>query len=50
MVFDVVSRSRKWDSRDFLIFFVMVGWKGKNFVKDGVVDFSCLLNCLRLVC
>ena len=57
MVFVLVSRSRKvvpdelvplmsWDSRDFLIFLVMVGWKGKDAVKDGVVALSCLLNCL----
>ena len=26
----------------------MVGWKEKDAVKDGVVDFSCLLNCLRV--
>ena len=32
-----------WDARDFLIFLVMVGWKGKDAVKDGVVAFSCLL-------
>ena len=25
----------------------MVGWNGKDVFKDGVVDFSCLLNCLR---
>ena len=37
-----------WDSRDFLIFLVMVGWKGKDVVLDGVVDFSCLLNYLRV--
>ena len=34
-----------WDARDFLIFLVMVGWKEKDAVKDGVVAFSCLLNC-----
>ena len=44
----LVSRSRRvvpdelvtltsWDSRDFLIFLVMIGWKGKDAVKDGVV-------------
>ena len=59
MVFVLVSRSRRvvpdklvtltsWNSRDFLIFLVMVGWKGKDAVKDGVVAFSCLLNCLRV--
>ena len=59
MVFVLVSRSRRvvpdelvtltsWDARDFLIFLVMVGWKGKDAVKDGVVAFSCLLNCLRV--
>ena len=59
MVFVLVSRSRRvvpdelvtltsWDTRDFLIFLVMVGWKGKDAVKDGVVAFSCLLNCLRV--
>ena len=37
-----------WDSRDFLILFVMVVWKGKDAVKDGVVAFSCLLNCLSV--
>ena len=26
----------------------MVGWKGKDAVKDGTVAFSCLLNCLRV--
>ena len=26
----------------------MVGWNGKDAVKDGVVAFSCLLNCLRV--
>ena len=26
----------------------MVGWKGKDAVKDGVVALSCLLNCLRV--
>ena len=26
----------------------MVGWKGNDAVKDGVVAFSCLLNCLRV--
>ena len=25
-----------------------VGWKGKDDVEDGVVAFSCLLNCLRV--
>ena len=60
MVFVMVSRSRKvvpdelvtlmsWDSRNFLIFLVMVGWKGKNAVKDGVLAFNCLLNCLRVI-
>ena len=55
MVFVLVSRSRRvvpdelvtltsWDARDFLIFLV----KGKDAVKDGVVAFSCLLNCLRV--
>ena len=45
MVFVLVSRSRRvvpdelvtlmsWDARDFLIFLVMVGWKGKDDVKD----------------
>ena len=59
MVFVLVSRSRKvvsdelvtlmsWDSRDFLIFLVMVGCKTKNVVRDGVVDLSCMLNCLRV--
>ena len=59
MVFVLVSRSRKevpgelvtltsWDFRDFLIFLVIVGWKGKDVVKEGVVDFSCLLTCLRV--
>ena len=59
MVFVLVSRShrvipdelvtlRSRDARDFLIFLVMVGWKGKDAVKDGVVAFSCLLNCLRV--
>ena len=54
MVFVLVSRSRRvvpdelvtltsWDARDFLIFLVMVGWKGKDAVKDGVVAFSCIL-------
>ena len=59
MVFVLVFRSNRvvpdelvtltsWDARDFLIFLVMVGWKGKDAVKDGVVAFSCLLNCLRI--
>ena len=58
MVFVLASRSRKvvpdelvtlmsWDSRDFLIFLVMVGWKGKDAVNEGVLGYSCLLNCLR---
>ena len=53
MVFVLVSRSRRvvpdelvtltsWDARHFLIFLVMVGWKGKDAVKDGVVALSCL--------
>ena len=48
MVFVSVSRSRRvvpdelvtltlWDARDFLIFLVMVGWKGKDAVKDIVL-------------
>ena len=37
-----------WDARDFFIFLEMVGWKGKDAVKDGVVAFSCLLNGLRV--
>ena len=59
MVLVLVSRSLRvvpdelvtltsWDARDFLIFLVMAGWKGKDAVKDGVVAFSCLLNCLRV--
>ena len=60
MVIVLVSRSRRvvpdelvtltsWDARDFLIFLVMVGWKGKDAVKDGVVALiSCLVNCLRV--
>ena len=59
MGFVLVSRSRRvvpdelvtltsWVARDFLIFLVKVGWKGKDAVKDGVVAFSCLLNCLRI--
>ena len=59
MVFVLVSRSRRvvpdelvtltsWDARDLLISLVMVGWKGKDAVKDGVVAFSSLLNCLRV--
>ena len=32
------------DSRDFLICLVMVAWKGKDVVKEGVFDLSCLLN------
>ena len=54
MVFVLVSRSRRvvpdelvtlmsLDPKNFLIFLVMVGWKGKNAVKDGVVAFNCLL-------
>ena len=27
---------------------MMVGWKGKDAVKDGVVAFSCLLDYLRV--
>ena len=56
VVFVLVSRSREvvpdefvtlmsWDSRDFLICLVIVGWKGKDVVKNGVVDLSCLMNC-----
>ena len=26
----------------------MVWWKVKDAVKDGVVAFSCLLNCFRV--
>ena len=37
-----------WDARDFLIFLVMVGWKGKDAAKDGVMAFSCLLKCFRV--
>ena len=37
-----------WDSRNFLINLVMVGWKEKDAVNDEVVAFSCLLNCLRV--
>ena len=59
VVFVLVSRSRKvvhdelvtlmsLDSWDFLIFLVMVGWKGKDAAKGGVEAFSCLLNCLRV--
>ena len=59
VVFVLVNRSRRvvpdelvtltsWDARDFLIFLVMVGWKGKDAVMDAVVAFSCLLNCLRV--
>ena len=59
MVFVLVSRSRKvvpdelvtlmsWDSRNFLMILVMVRWKEKDAVNDGVVAFSCLLNCLRV--
>ena len=36
------------DHRDFLICLVMVGWKGKNVIKEGAVDLSCRLNCLRV--
>ena len=64
VVFVLVRRSRRivpdelvtltsWDARDFLIF--LVRWKAKDAegkakdaVKDGVVAFSCLLNCLRV--
>ena len=60
MVFVLVSRSRRvvpdelvtlpsWGSRDFFIFLVMVGWKGKDAVKNGEVAFSYLLNCLRVL-
>ena len=35
-------------SWDLMISLVKVGWKGKDAVKDGVVAFSCLLNCLRV--
>ena len=34
-----------WDPSDFLSFLVMVGWQGKDVVKEGTVDLSCLLNC-----
>ena len=59
MFFVLVSRSRRvvpdelvtltsWDVRDFLICLVMVWWKGKDAVKDGVAAFRFLLNCLRV--
>ena len=32
--------------RDFLICLVMIGWK--DVIKEGVLDLSCLLNCLRV--
>ena len=35
-----------WDSRDFFVCLVMVGWK--DVVKEGAVDLSCLLICLRV--
>ena len=35
-----------WNTKNFLIFLVMVGWK--DAVKDGVEDSSCLFNCLRI--
>ena len=61
MVFVLVSKSRRvvpdkvvtltlWDARDFLIFLVMVGWKGKDAVKDGVVAFSLGLVISQLPC
>ena len=40
--------SVSWDPRDFLICLVMVVWKRKDVVNDGVVDFSYLLNYLRV--
>ena len=55
MVFVLVSRSRKVVADELVTLMswnsdsrVMVGWKGKDSVKDGVVAFSCLLNCLRV--
>ena len=59
VVFVLMSRSRKvvpeelvtlmsWDPINFLICLVMVEWKGNDVVKEGVVDFSCLLNCFRM--
>ena len=53
VVFVLVSRSRKvvpekhvtlmsLDTRDILICLMMVGWKGKDVVKEGVVDLCCL--------
>ena len=46
LVPDELVTLMSWDSRDFLIFLVMVEWK--DAVKDGVVAFSFLLNCLRV--
>ena len=45
MVPDELVTLTSWDARDFLIFLVIVGWKGKDAVKDGVVAFSIHLFC-----
>ena len=34
------------DTRDILICLMMVGWKGKDVVKEGVVDLCCLRESL----
>ena len=49
MVFALVTLM-SWDLRDFLIFLVMEGWSlvGEDVVKEGAVNLSCLLNCLRV--
>ena len=45
MVPDELVTLTSWDARDFLIFLVMVGRKGKDAFKDGVVAFSIHLFC-----
>ena len=48
LVPDKLVTLMSWDFRDFLIFLVMVWWKRKDAVKDVVVKFSYLNNCLRV--
>ena len=48
VVFEELATLMLWDPRDSLICLVMVGWKGKYVVKEGAVDLSCLLSCLRV--
>ena len=46
LLFDILNK--EYSDIGSLSFLVMVGWNGKVAVKDGVVAFSCLLNCLKV--